>query len=91
MSIHPGLSGQELMPEALDRIAELRRRLPARVPVQVDGGVQRDNIAAVREAGANVLVSGSGVFWADEVGATYRALVDAAAEVEVRDPRGERA
>jgi ribulose-phosphate 3-epimerase len=91
MSIHPGLSGQELMPEALDRIAELRRRLPARVSVQVDGGVQRDNIAAVREAGANVLVSGSGVFWGGEVGAAYRALVDAAAEVEIRDPRGERA
>jgi ribulose-phosphate 3-epimerase len=82
MSIHPGLSGQELMPEALDRIAELRRLLPTGVSVQVDGGVHLDNIAAVRGAGANLLVSGSGVFWGDDVGAAYRALVEAAAAVE---------
>ena len=39
MSIHPGLSGQKFMPEAFDRIAELRRSLPDAVHVQVDGGV----------------------------------------------------
>ena len=82
MSIHPGLSGPEFMPQALDRIAELRRLLPTGVSVQVDGGVHLDNIAAVRGAGANLLVSGSGVFWGDDVGAAYRALVEAAAAVE---------
>ena len=83
MSIHPGLSGQEFMPEALDRIADLRRLLPGDVSVQVDGGVHLGNIAAVREAGANLLVSGSGVFWGDDPGAAYRALMEAATAVEV--------
>ena len=80
MSIHPGLSGQELMPEALDRIAELRRLLPADVPVQVDGGVHLANVASVREAGAELLVSGSAVFWGNDPGAAYRELVDAASD-----------
>jgi ribulose-phosphate 3-epimerase len=78
MSIHPGLSGQELMPEALDRVAELRRRLPDSVSVQVDGGIHLGNVAAVRRAGANLLVSGSGVFWEADLGAAYMALVTAA-------------
>jgi ribulose-phosphate 3-epimerase len=81
MSIHPGLSGQELMPEALDRVAELRRRLPESVSVQVDGGVHLGNVAAVRQAGANLLVSGSGVFWEADLGAAYTELVTAATTV----------
>jgi ribulose-phosphate 3-epimerase len=78
MSIHPGLSGQEFMPEALERIAELRRLLPGDVAVQVDGGVQLGTIASVRKAGANLLVSGSGVFWAEDPAAAYQELLTAA-------------
>jgi ribulose-phosphate 3-epimerase len=55
MSIHPGLSGQEFMPEALGRIAELRRLLPESVLVQVDGGIHAANVGAVREVGADLL------------------------------------
>jgi ribulose-phosphate 3-epimerase len=83
MSIHPGLSGQELMPEALDRVTELRRRLPSSVPVQVDGGVHLGNVAAVREAGASLVVSGSGVFWGDDPGAAYGELMAAATAAPV--------
>ncbi len=43
MSIHPGLSGQKFMPEALGRIAELKTKLPAGVLIQVDGGVHAEN------------------------------------------------
>jgi ribulose-phosphate 3-epimerase len=78
MSIHPGLSGQKFMPEALDRIAELRRLVSDTVLVQVDGGVHADNIRAIRDAGADLLVAGSAVFWQDDPGAAYRSL---AAEV----------
>jgi len=74
MSIHPGLSGQKFMPEALDRIAELRRSLPESVLVQVDGGVHGENIRAVREAGADLLVAGSAIFWQDDPVAAYKAL-----------------
>jgi ribulose-phosphate 3-epimerase len=77
MSIHPGLSGQAFMPEALGRIAELRESLPERVHVQVDGGVSAKNVREVREAGANLLVAGSAIFWHDDLGAAYRALAEA--------------
>jgi ribulose-phosphate 3-epimerase len=82
MCIHPGLSGQEFIPKALGRIAELRRLLPDDVAVQADGGIHLGNIAAAREAGANLLVSGSGVFWNDDPAAAYHGLVKAAGRCE---------
>src|SRR5262249_26701001 len=63
MSIHPGLSGQKFMPDALGRIEELRRLLPEGVHVQVDGGIHAENARSVRDAGADLLVAGSAVFW----------------------------
>ncbi len=74
MSIHPGLSGQQFMPAALGRIAQLRRSLPPAVHVQVDGGIHADNVRAVRDAGADLLVAGSAVFWQDDPAAAYRTL-----------------
>jgi len=75
MSIHPGYSGQEFMPDALERIAQLRALLPADVRVQVDGGIHRETIAAARDAGADLLVSGSAIFWNDDPAAAFRELV----------------
>ena len=75
MSIHPGLSGQKFMPEALGRIEELRRALPSQVHVQVDGGLHADNVRSVRDAGADLLVAGSAVFWQDDPASAYRTLV----------------
>jgi len=83
MSIHPGLSGQKFMPEALARIADLRRSVPGTVLVQVDGGVHADNAREVREAGADLLVAGSAIFWQDDPAAAYRAL---AAEIADHAP-----
>jgi ribulose-phosphate 3-epimerase len=74
MSIHPGLSGQKFMPEALGRIEELRRLLPDEVLVQVDGGIHGDNARSVRAAGADLLVAGSAVFWQDDPAAAFKAL-----------------
>jgi len=76
MSIHPGLSGQRFMPEALGRIEALRTLLPDTTLVQVDGGISRENAAAVTGAGADLLVAGSAVFWHGRPGAAYRALAD---------------
>ena len=59
MSIHPGYSGQAFLPESLDRIRDLRAALPEGVHVQVDGGVTAENVADVREAGADLIVAGS--------------------------------
>jgi ribulose-phosphate 3-epimerase len=74
MSIVPGYSGQAFMPDALGRIAELRSKLPADVRIQVDGGINRETTRAARDAGADLLVAGSAVFWNDDPGAALREL-----------------
>jgi ribulose-phosphate 3-epimerase len=80
MSIHPGYSGQKFMPDALDRIAQLRTLLPDEVRIQVDGGVGKETIGPARDAGADLLVAGSAVFWSDDPAAAYRELVQTVAE-----------
>jgi ribulose-phosphate 3-epimerase len=75
MSIHPGLSGQAFMPEAIERIRELRASLPPAVLVQVDGGVSSANARDVRAAGADLLVAGSAVFWHDDPAVAYQELI----------------
>jgi ribulose-phosphate 3-epimerase len=74
MSIHPGLSGQAFMPESLGRIAKLRSLVPGTVLVQVDGGVSAGNAGKIREAGADLLVAGSAIFWQSDPAAAYVAL-----------------
>ncbi len=75
MSIHPGYSGQEFMSEAIGRIRQLRRRLPAGVHVQVDGGITSDNIRTVYDAGADLIVCGTAIFGMEDLPRTYRRLV----------------
>jgi ribulose-phosphate 3-epimerase len=77
MSIHPGYSGQAFMPEALGRIRRLRELLPDGKPIQVDGGVSRDNVRELQAAGASLFVAGSSVYGDDDPGAAYRRLVEA--------------
>jgi ribulose-phosphate 3-epimerase len=77
MSIHPGYSGQAFMPEAIDRVRELRRLLPDGVHIQVDGGVGPDNVRDLYEAGANLLVAGSSIFGHEDIARAYRRLVQA--------------
>ena len=79
MSIHPGYSGQAFMPEAVDRIARLRAALPARIPIQVDGGIDEDTIAGAREAGAALFVAGSAIYGCADPASAYRRLAQAVA------------
>jgi ribulose-phosphate 3-epimerase len=76
MSIEPGYSGQPFMPEAFGRIEELARLVD--VPIQVDGGVGEANAAAVRAAGATLLVAGSAVFAEPDPAAAYTRIGAAA-------------
>ena len=65
MSVFAGFGGQKFIYESIDRIAELRQEIAKRscnALIEVDGGVSADNAAALREAGADVLVAGSSVF-----------------------------
>ncbi len=75
MSIHPGFSGQDFMPEALDRIRTLRELLPEPVPIQVDGGIGPGNIRDVHDAGANLFVAGTAIFGREDLPRAYRRLV----------------
>ena len=80
MSIHPGYSGQAFMPEALDRIGRLRELLPSGVRLQVDGGINSESARAARDAGADLLVAGSAIFWKDDPAAAYAELVELVTE-----------
>ena len=63
MSVNPGFGGQSFIPSQLEKIRRIREMIGRRpIHLQVDGGVSPKTIAAVVEAGANVVVAGSAVF-----------------------------
>jgi ribulose-phosphate 3-epimerase len=76
MTVNPGFGGQRLIASALDKATLLRRMLPPGVAIEIDGGVQRDNIKLVVEAGANWLVAGSAVFGAADPGAEAGRMIE---------------
>lgn len=68
MSVEPGFGGQAFIPGSLERIRRLRGLLEERgleKDLEVDGGIYHSNVAEVLDAGANVIVSGSGVYKGD--------------------------
>lgn len=68
MSVYPGFGGQKFLPGALDRVRTLRGELKRRglhADIEVDGGIYLSNVRDVLDAGANVIVSGSGIFKGD--------------------------
>jgi ribulose-phosphate 3-epimerase len=65
MTVHPGYSGQEFMPEILAKVAEIRHRLDeihSPAWLEVDGGITSETISRVREAGAEAFVAASAIF-----------------------------
>jgi ribulose-phosphate 3-epimerase len=79
MSIEPGYSGQEFMPEAVDRVRRLRELVPAEMHVQVDGGLGPENVRSLYDAGADLLVAGTSIFGREDLPRAYRRLVQALA------------
>lgn len=69
MSVNPGFGGQSFIPSFLEKCSNLRNYLDnnnlSHVEIEVDGGVKLDNITEVVNAGANMIVSGSGLFRGD--------------------------
>ena len=77
MSVNPGYGGQKFIPSALEKIASVRRRIDAskrEIWLEVDGGINTDNIAAVAKAGADTFVSGSAIFGTTDYKATISAM-----------------
>ena len=69
MSVVPGFGGQKFIPESLDKLREVKaivQKLGKDIDIQIDGGVNAENVALVKEAGANVIVAGNAVFKAQD-------------------------
>ena len=63
MSVNPGFGGQKFIPEAIDKVREVKALIGDRdIDIEVDGGISAGNAHLVVEAGANVLVAGSAIF-----------------------------
>ena len=65
MSVNPGFGGQKFIDYSLDKIRDLKELIKeknSKALIEVDGGIKLDNAKEVIEAGADILVSGSGIF-----------------------------
>lgn len=65
MTVEPGFGGQSLIPETLDKVRELKKYIDEHglnVDIEVDGGINEQNVGAAIAAGANVIVAGSAIF-----------------------------
>lgn len=65
MSVNPGFGGQKFIPSALDKLAKLRKMIDdsgKEIRLEIDGGVNADNIADISRAGADTFVAGSAIF-----------------------------
>jgi ribulose-phosphate 3-epimerase len=84
MSVNPGFGGQEFIPTSVEKIRRLSRTIRERgldVRIEVDGGIDRDNIAAVATAGAEIFVAGTAVYGQGDPAAAVRELLSAAAQL----------
>jgi ribulose-phosphate 3-epimerase len=74
MSVHPGFSGQQFIPEAVPKLRRLRELVGSDVDLIIDGGVNEITAPACVDAGASVLVSASAIFGSDDPAAVARRL-----------------
>ena len=80
MSVNPGFGGQEFIPTALDKVRRLRRMIEERgldTRIEVDGGIDADNIAEMIGAGAEIIVAGSAVYGGGDGTAGVKKLIEA--------------
>jgi ribulose-phosphate 3-epimerase len=77
MTINPGWGGQTLVESSYAKLERLRAILPARVPIEVDGGVDPQTAPRCADAGASVFVAGSYVFGSDDPAGAYEAIAKA--------------
>ena len=65
MSVEPGFGGQKFMPEVLEKTKQLKEMIKSKgfnVDIEIDGGINFENCSLAKQAGANILVSGSTIF-----------------------------
>lgn len=77
MSVNPGFGGQKFIPSTLDKLRQVRERIDASgrdIRLEVDGGVNCDNIGEIAKAGADMFVAGSAIFNADDYAEVIRTM-----------------
>lgn len=77
MSVNPGFGGQKLIPYTVQKIRDLKKMIDARglkTDIEVDGGVNLENVTEVMDAGANIIVAGNAIFSGDVIENTQRFL-----------------
>jgi ribulose-phosphate 3-epimerase len=82
MSVNPGFGGQKLIPYVLDKARKLdrmRREKRLALPIEIDGGVDRGNLADVVRSGCEWIVTGSAIFHSPDPEATVRQMREIAA------------
>ncbi|WP_104403142.1 ribulose-phosphate 3-epimerase [Vibrio penaeicida] len=80
MSVNPGFGGQVFIDSAFDKIAQVKKMIEASgrgIRLQVDGGVNLDNVAQLAEAGADCFVAGSAIFRTPDYKETFAAFHEA--------------
>lgn len=80
MSVNPGFGGQSFIPTMLDKLRRLKEMISTRglaVTIEIDGGVDLNNIAEIANAGAEMIVAGSAVFGEGEPTAAVKRLIEA--------------
>jgi ribulose-phosphate 3-epimerase len=81
MSVNPGFGGQKFVPTSMDKLRRLRRMIDERglkTRIEIDGGVDADNISDIVEAGAEIIVAGSAVFGGGQPTEAVKTLIDRA-------------
>jgi ribulose-phosphate 3-epimerase len=80
MSVNPGFGGQKFIPTSVDKVRRLRRMIEERqlaTRIEIDGGIDRENIASVVAAGAEIIVAGSAIFGTSDPEAAVKELREA--------------
>jgi ribulose-phosphate 3-epimerase len=79
MSVHPGFGGQAFIPEALEKIMQLRELIDSSAlatDIEVDGGIDLNTVGQARSAGADILVAGTAIFGAENPAEAVGAMRD---------------
>ena len=78
MSVNPGFGGQKFIPSSLEKIrelAEIRRAEELNFEIEIDGGVNLDNVQEIASAGTDIIVAGSAVFKTADIEETTKQFV----------------
>jgi ribulose-phosphate 3-epimerase len=84
MSVNPGFGGQKFITTSVEKVRRLRHMIEERnlnVRIEIDGGIDRENIATVASAGAEIFVAGTAVFGQGDPANSVRELLNAAVQM----------